>query len=444
MTSAAPGAPVPQTHGTTFVGPDIPSLADLQNCIHCGFCLPTCPTYVATGQELESPRGRLHLISAVLDGRIEATDRTLDHFDRCLQCRACETACPSSVPYGRIMEDARASIMANVPSEQPASWRVRAFALRHVLARKQVLRFVLDLGRLYSRSGLQTLARGPLRRLLPAKLARMESSIPRLTQAPFRDTGTLASPPEATARVAMLLGCMHGAMFPRMHEATVRVLAHAGCEVVAPPTQVCCGALHSHAGDAETARALARRNIAAFESAGVDAIIVNAAGCGAAMKEYDRLLRNDPNWAARAERFSHAVKDVLEYVATRDCAHDLGAVNETVTLQDACHLAHAQQIREAPRTILRAIPGLRLQEMRTPDRCCGSAGIYSFVQADLSAQILDAKMEDVARTGADIICTENPGCTLQIQAGVVRTGMTAEVRHVIEVLDQAVRAGAKR
>jgi len=207
---------------------------------------------------------------------------------------------------------------------------------------------------------------------------------------------------------------------------------------------VCCGALHSHAGDAETARALARRNIAAFESAGVDAIIVNAAGCGAAMKEYDRLLRNDPNWAARAERFSHSVKDVLEYVATRDFAHDLGEVDETVTLQDACHLAHAQKIREAPRTILRAIPGLRLQEMRTPDRCCGSAGIYSFVQADLSAQILDAKMEDVARTGADIICTENPGCTLQLQAGVIRTGMDAEVRHVIEVLDQAVSAGAKR
>ncbi len=448
MTPSAPGTPTHEhtslSQGLHFVGPDVPSVADLQNCIHCGFCLPTCPTYVATGQELESPRGRLHLISAVHDGRIEATDRTLAHFDRCLQCRACETACPSGVPYGRIMEDARASIMANAPTAQPVSWRLRALALRYVVARRPVLRFVLDLGRLYSRSGLQRIARGPLRRLLPAKIARMESSIPVLTETPFRETGTLASPREVTARVALLLGCMHGEMYPRMHEATVRVLAHAGCEVVAPPEQVCCGALHSHAGDAETARALARRNIAAFEAAGVDAVIVNAAGCGAAMKEYDRLLRNDPHWGPRAQRFSHSVKDVLEYVAERDFAHDLGTVDETVTLQEACHLAHAQKIREAPRRILRAIPGLRIEELKTPDRCCGSAGIYSFVQPDLSAAILDAKMEDVMRTGADVICTANPGCTLQLQAGVVRTGMHAEVRHVIEVLDQAVRAGAAR
>lgn len=432
------------THGLRFVGPDVPSQDDLANCIHCGFCLPTCPTYVATGQELESPRGRLHLIAAVRDGRIEATDRTLAHFDRCLQCRACETACPSSVPYGRIMEDARASIMANAPSRRPLAWRLRAFALRHVVARRQTLQFVLDLGRIYSRSGLQRLVRGPLRALLPPKIARLESSIPVLNQSPFRTTGTLASPASPSARVALLLGCMHGEMYPRMHEATVRVLSHAGCEVVAPPEQVCCGALHVHAGDAETARALARRNIAAFEAAGVEAIIVNAAGCGAAMKEYDRLLRHDPYWAERAERFAHRVKDVLEFVAERDFAHDLGPVEETVTLQEACHLAHAQKIREAPRRILRAIPGLRLEELRTPDRCCGSAGIYSFVQPDLSAAVLDAKMQDVARTGADVICTANPGCTLQLQAGVVRTGLHAEVRHVIEVLDASIRAGSAR
>ncbi len=426
-----------------FVGPDIPSRADLQNCIHCGFCLPYCPTYVATGKEAESPRGRLHLISNVLNERIEASDRVLGHLDLCLQCRACETACPSAVPYGRIMEDARAAIIANPARKQPRSWRLRAFALRHVLANRRMLRLSLLFGRLYSRSGVQSLVRGPFRRILPTRLSRLESSLPALNQRPYRRTGTLASPPGATTRVAMLLGCIHGELYPRMHEATVRVLEHAGCEVVAPPEQVCCGALHSHAGDAETARALARRNIDAFERAGVEAVIVNAAGCGAAMKEYGRLLRHDPHWAERAERFSAQVRDVAEFIAEREFTHDLGPVTRTVTLQDACHLAHAQGIRSAPRTILGAIPGLDLREMATPDRCCGSAGIYSVVQATMSAQVLEAKMADVQNTGATTIATGNPGCTLQLEAGVRRCGMDAEVRHVIELLDEAIEAGKR-
>lgn len=437
-----------QTPGLHFTGIDTPSRADLLNCIHCGFCLPACPTYVATGQELESPRGRLHLISGVLDGRISATDRVLGHLDLCLQCRACETACPSSVPYGRIMEDARAAILANPKAVQPRAWRLRALLLREVLARPSRLRFALALGRLYTRSGLQALVRGPLgtkvRRTLPPALRRLESSAPVLARAPFRTTGPLGRPASdpPRARVALLLGCVQGDIYPQVHEATVRVLEHVGCEVVAPEGQGCCGALHSHAGDAETARALARRNIAAFERAGVEAVIVNAAGCGAAMKEYGRLLRQDPRWAARAERFSEGVRDVLEFVAARDFAHSLGRVERAVTLQDACHLAHAQGIREAPRTILRAIPGLQLVEMRTPDRCCGSAGLYSVVQPEMSATILDAKMADIASTGADVVCTSNPGCAMQLEAGVRRTGLDAEVRHVIEVLDEAVRSGA--
>ncbi|MEX1022263.1 MAG: heterodisulfide reductase-related iron-sulfur binding cluster [Dehalococcoidia bacterium] len=424
-----------------FTGPDTPTAEDLANCIHCGFCLPACPTYIATGHELESPRGRLHLISAIRDGRIEATDRTLGHLDQCLQCRACETACPSAVPYGRIMEDARAALMANPAPKQPPRWRWRAFALRHVLAHPGCLRVALALGRLYARSGAQALVRGPLGRLLPERLRVMESSMPSLTAAPFRTTGVLARPAQPRARVAMLLGCIHGEMYPRMHEATVTALEHVGCEVVAPAAQVCCGALHTHAGDAETARALARRNIAAFEAAEVDAVIVNAAGCGAAMKEYDRLLRHDPAWAARAERFSSTVRDALEYVAGQDFARGLGPVERGVTLQDACHLAHAQKIREAPRAILRAIPGVALREMANPDRCCGSAGIYSVVQPEMSAQVLDAKMGTIAATGADTVCTANPGCTLQIEAGARRHGVDAEVRHVIEILAESIEAG---
>jgi glycolate oxidase iron-sulfur subunit len=438
-TRPAPGQPAGPA-GRGFAGEDVPSLADLQNCIHCGFCLPSCPTYVATGLELESPRGRLHLIQSVVTGRTEATPRLLEHLDLCLQCRACETACPSSVPYGAIMEDARASIVAN-PETRPRGWRLRTLVLRHVVARPRVLRAALALGRLYSRSGLQRLVRGRLARYLPQRLRRLESLAPALDRAPFRQTGVLAAPSTPAGRVALLLGCVHGELYPQTHEATVRVLERLGFEVVAPPEQVCCGALHSHAGDAVTARALARRNIAGFEKAGVDAVIVNAAGCGAAMKEYDRLLRNDEHWSERAERFAASVRDVLEFVAAQDFARGLGPLEAEVTLQDSCHLAHAQGIREAPRAILRAIPGLQFTEMATPDRCCGSAGIYSAVQPEMSARVLEAKMADVASTGATTIGTANPGCTLQLEAGVRRTGLDAEVRHVIELLDEAMRAG---
>ena len=427
--------------GLKFVGPDIPSAEDLANCIHCGFCLPSCPTYLATGQELESPRGRLHLINGIREGRIEPTSRTLEHFDLCLQCRACETACPSAVPYGRIMEDARASIMANEPAQQPREWRLRTFALRNILARPRVLRLVLGGARLYQRSGLQSLVRRWITPLLPASLQRMEASAPSLRAAPFRKTGTLASPAGASTRVAMLLGCLHGEMYPNMHAATVTALEHAGCEVVAPPTQVCCGALHAHAGDAETARALARRNIHAFEGAEVEAVIVNAAGCGAAMKEYGRLLRHDPNWAERAEAFSAKVKDLLEFVAEQDFAHDLGPVDRAVTLQDACHLAHAQRVRNAPRAILGGIPGVTLNEMANSDRCCGSAGLYSVVQPEMSGRVLEPKMAAIAATKATIVCTSNPGCTLQIENGTRRFEVDADVRHVIEVLAESIEAG---
>ncbi len=425
-----------------FAGDDVPALADLQNCIHCGFCLPACPTYIATGQELESPRGRLHLIRAVLDGNAPASDRLLGHLDLCLQCRACETACPSNVPYGRIMEDARASIMARGPARRPRAWTLRSLLLRHVIARPRVLGALMDLGRLYTRSGLQRLVRrGALRRFLPSPLTALEAQTPVLDRRPFRRRGVLTRRSVTSARVALLGGCIHGELYPQTHEATVRVLARLGCEVVAPPAQACCGALHSHAGDIAAARDLAKRNIVAFEAADVDAVIVNAAGCGAAMKEYGRLLRNDPVWAGRAERFAASVSDVLEYVAARDFAHGLGPLDVEVTVQDACHLAHAQGIREAPRTLLRAIPGLTLREMRTPDRCCGSAGLYTLAQPGMSRTVLEAKMDDVASTGASVVCTANPGCTLQLQAGVRRRDLDVDVRHVIELLDESYRVG---
>ena len=437
--SAAASPEVPRASG--FFGPDAPALSDLQNCIHCGFCLPACPTYIATGQELESPRGRLHLIRSVVEGKVDPTDRLLSHLDLCLQCRACETACPSSVPYGRIMEDARASIMAD-PETRPRAWSMRARVLRHVVARPRVLRAALSLGRLYTRSGLQRLLRGPLARLLPEPLAALEAQAPVLNRTPFRRSGDLVNRGGTGPRVALLAGCVQGELYPQTHEATLRVLAWLGCEVVAPPAQGCCGALHTHAGDVEAARSLARRNIAAFEDAEVDAVIVNAAGCGAAMKEYGRLLRNDEAWADRAEHFASTVRDVLEFVASQDFERGLGHVEADVTLQDACHLAHAQGIRDAPRAILEAIPGVSLHEQATPDRCCGAAGLYSTVQSAMSREVLDAKVADIASTGASVVVTSNPGCTMQIETGLRRARRPGEVLHLIELLDRSYAAGA--
>ncbi|MGE0135147.1 MAG: (Fe-S)-binding protein [Dehalococcoidia bacterium] len=424
-----------------FVGEDRPALSDLQNCIHCGFCLPVCPTYVATGQELESPRGRLHLMRSVIEGRADASGALLAHLDLCLQCRACETACPSSVPYGRIMEDARASAMARGIARRPLRWTLRAALLRQVVARPRVLGALFALGRAYTRSGLQRRIRGPWREAVPPALRAIEARAPVLDQPRYREMGTLARPAQPRTRVALLLGCVQGDLYPNVHEATVRVLERLGCEVVAPPGQACCGALHAHAGDASAARALARRNIEAFEAAAVDAVIVNAAGCGAAMKEYGRLLRHDDLWRPRAERFAAGVRDVLEFVALRPLGDRLGSLDVDVTVQDACHLAHAQGIREAPRNILRAIPGLRLREMRAPDRCCGGAGLYTLVQREMSQRVLNAKLDDIAGTEAAVVATSNPGCTLQIEGGLIATGGPAVVRHVIELLDEAYRAG---
>lgn len=422
----------------SFLGEDTPALEDLQNCIHCGFCLPVCPTYVATGHELESPRGRLHLIRGVLDKKVEATERLLSHLDLCLQCRACETACPSSVPYGRIMEDARASILKNTEA-RPQSWALRQLALRHVLTKPWILRGVFGVARTLEQFGLRRLLRGRLRRFTPQRLRELEAQAPSVRRAPYRKRGVLASPSQANMRVALLMGCVHGDIYPQTHEATVRVLEHLGCEVVAPERQVCCGALHSHAGDAEMARELARKNIEAFESANVEVVIVNAAGCGAAMKEYGRLLRNDERWVTRAERFSSDVKDILEFVASKDFTQGLGTINTNVTLQDSCHLAHAQGIREAPRKILRAIPGVELCELQNPDRCCGSAGIYSAVQPEMSQTVLEAKLADIKQTGASIVVTSNIGCTIQIESGL--RGSQTTVQHVIELLDRSYKSG---
>lgn len=408
----------------------------LARCVHCGFCLQACPTYIELGMETDSPRGRIALIEAVTSGRTRATAPLLGHLDLCLQCRACETACPSGVPYGRIMETARAAI---VEDGAPRAWRIRAAMLRQVVARPGRVRLLMAALGTYQRSPLRALLRASrVLRVLPGNLDEAERALPEPAARPF---SMPPQPPSLTRTVAMLTGCVMPHLYPRTHAATVRVLNRLGYQVVAPASQACCGALSSHAGDRRFAREMARRNVDAFLDAGVEAVIVNSAGCGAAMKEYGELLADDERYRDRAGELAAMTRDVLEFVA----GHDLGTLGEVccaATYQDSCHLAHAQRITAAPRQLLRAIPGLELREMAAADRCCGSAGIYSFVQHEMSSRVLDAKMDDIERTGATTIATANPGCMAQLEAGLRGRRVEGRVVHVIELIDEAMRAAA--
>jgi glycolate oxidase iron-sulfur subunit len=365
---------------------------------------------------------------ALAEGRVDATPNALGHLDQCLQCRNCEAVCPSGVPYGRIMEGARAEILES--NDAPLTWRLRSLFLREVIARPSRLRLLASALRLYQRSGLRSLAESvPLLRDR-ALLA------PAIGPRPFTRTGVIARPTgKPVKRVAFLTGCIMPLAYGRVHRATVRVLARNGCEVIAPPTQVCCGALHAHNGDQRTARRLARRNIDAFLAEDVDAIVVNSAGCGAAMKEYGELLDGDD----RARRFAGLVKDVHEFLLELPLKPPTGRLDLDVTVQDSCHLAHAQRLARAPREMLALIPGLRVVDMPHADRCCGSAGVYSLTQPGMSLALLDSKMAEVQATGATVIATANPGCMAQLEAGLRRHDLAGRVMHTIELLDRAYR-----
>jgi glycolate oxidase iron-sulfur subunit len=355
----------------------------------------------------------------------------------CLQCRNCEAVCPSGVPYGRIMERARAGVLAGKP---PLPWRLRALFLREVIARPGRMAALAALLRLYRASGARALAeRLPLLReralLAPTVSGRRYP----------RRAGVLASPEGAErGRVALLTGCIMPHAFGRVHEATVSVLARNGFAVVAPAGQACCGALHAHNGDLLTARALARRNVDAFLAEDVEAVAINSAGCGAAMKEYGELLADDAGYAAKAQRLSALVRDVSELLVELPLEAPTGRVEATVTYQDSCHLAHAQRVTAAPRRLLAAVPGLRLVEMARADRCCGAAGVYSLTQGEMSLALLDAKMRDVAATGAEVIATANPGCMSQLEAGLRRQRRRGRVVHVVELLAESYGAGSAR
>jgi glycolate oxidase iron-sulfur subunit len=407
----------------------LPPIPELDACVHCGLCLNHCPTYRVTRLEAESPRGRIALVEAAARGRLPLDERVADHLYLCLMCRACETACPSGVQYGRIAEAARGALG---PPGPPLVRALVRLALRHLMPSPGRLRAAAAAIRAFQRSGLAA----ALERVLPAamrrRLALLPAPSPRAYEPPAEVLPALG---ERRARVAFLSGCAMSLFFAEVNEATVRVLRRNGCEVVVPRAQVCCGALNSHNGELDSARAMARANLDAFPD-DVDAIVTNAAGCGAAMKAYGHLLAGGPD-AGRAARFAGRVRDAAEFLADLGLRTTPARAPQTVTYQDPCHLAHGQRVRAQPRALLGAIPGLALVEMAASDRCCGSAGIYNVLQPEMAETLLREKMEAIRATGAPVVVAPNPGCMLQLRYGARRFGVPVQVHHLMDVLDDA-------
>jgi glycolate oxidase iron-sulfur subunit len=450
----------------------------MRQCIHCGFCLPTCPTYAVLGVEMDSPRGRIFQMQAVADGKLDVSDDFVEHMNCCVGCRACETACPSGVQFGKLIEAAREQIQLipimetiqksiNVngyeedteivvsttmrAKNSAAITLLRTFFFDMMLPSRTMLSIVFGGLKVYQRSGLQTIVRG-------TGLLNLINSLP----TPFK--GNLKLPEELTSsargaiipdmlpeitpalgikryRVGMISGCIMDQVFHDINEATIRVLTANGCEVITPHQQGCCGALHIHGGEAEKGRALARKNIDIFEQYNCDAIIINSAGCGSTLKEYNHLLREDNGYKQKALNFCQRVKDISEFIVTIQSQQQMGEINQTVAYHDACHLLHGQKIKQQPRQLLASIPGIKIVDLKESDWCCGSAGIYNLTNQEMAQELLERKMNHIEATHASIIATGNPGCMMQIAMGARQRGIKLEVMHPIQLLDAAYTAG---
>jgi glycolate oxidase iron-sulfur subunit len=422
--------PHPAPPAGAFDAIDPPDWESILDCVHCGICLPACPTYRVLGQEMDSPRGRLYLMRAAGEGRIGLTENFVTHMDRCLGCRGCESACPSGIPFGRLLEAVRGQIERKVP--RPLGRRLLGRMVLGTFPDRGRLARLLALLRLYQRSGLQRLVRGA-RVLAPfPRLAAMERLLPRLDAAAATAVPARLDPAGPSRGTAALLGgCVQALLFPEVNAASARLLARAGYTVVTPAAQGCCGALHLHWGDRDAARRLARANVDAF--AGADRVVTNAAGCGAALRDYGHLLPDDPAAAAVAGR----VRDVSELLAEA-LPEPRRPLDLTVTYHEPCHLAHGQRVREAPRALLRAIPGLRLVELAESDLCCGSAGVYNLLEPEIAGRLLARKLDRIAETGADVVASGNPGCLLQLRVGLAERGLAIRAYHPVELLEWSV------
>lgn len=412
---------------------------ELANCMRCGFCQPACPTFRETGYEAASPRGRIALMKAVADGVMEPDKDFVDQMNLCLGCRACEPVCPAGVPYGQLIEQTREAI----EQEQEHPWYIRMArktAFTHLFPHQRRLNRLGGLLGFYQRSGLQTAVRklGVLN-ILPKQLKEMEAIMPDASSKGLSERmGATVIPAvgERKLRVGMFHGCIMDVLFQDTNVNTVRLLADAGYEVVIAPGQVCCGALHAHSGEREAARSLARKNIEAFQQAKVDLIISNAGGCGALLQEYDHLLHDDPDWHEQAKWFASRVKDVSEVLAPSVEPGAWDELPQRVTYQSSCHLRNGMKVTKEPVSLLQSIPGATYVALREGDRCCGSAGIYNLVQPEMAGNLLNEKMAHVKATQADILVTSNPGCLLQMKAGIKRAGLEdrMEAVHLVDLL----------
>ncbi|KKB73660.1 MULTISPECIES: (Fe-S)-binding protein [Bacillus] len=416
---------------------------ELLNCMRCGFCLPSCPTYIESGfQESHSPRGRIALMKAVADGVIEPDEDVERSLELCLGCRACEPVCPSGVNYGRLLEEARDIIQQNKKHRLPARM-LRNAVFKGLFPHQNRVRALTGMLGIYQRSGLQSAVRkSGMLRMLPDHLAKMESVLPKVPDLKRLKSRPNLLPPigKRRKRAAFFSGCLMDTLFLDTNMATIKLLRLSGCEIVIPEQQACCGALHGHSGEKEQAVGLAKRNIRAFENINADYIVTNAGGCGAFLKEYEHLLRDEPEWRERAKVFSQKLRDFSSVLLELDFGQNpLELPSQIVTYQDSCHLRNVMKTSAEPRKLLRGIKGAEYREMKHAESCCGSAGIYNIVESVMSMKILDAKMEAAKATKAATIVTANPGCLLQMKLGIEREGLGNEVRavHLADLLLEA-------
>ncbi|MSO55554.1 MAG: 4Fe-4S dicluster domain-containing protein [Acidobacteria bacterium] len=411
----------------------------LDDCVHCGFCLPTCPTYVLWGQETDSPRGRIHLMKLRRDGRDTNAESFVRHMDTCLGCMACVTACPSGVQYDSLLEAARPQVEREARrSVGERLFRYLIFSLFPYPGRLRVMSWPLGV---YQKSGVRRLARASgVLKLLPARLQAMEQLLPPISSASGDLPARLPAEGTARRRVGLLLGCVQRVFFGGVTQATARVLTAEGCDVIVPQTQGCCGALAEHAGEEAAAIAAAKRLIDAFERANVETIVVNAAGCGSAMKRYGHLLRNDTEYADRARAFAAKCRDISEVLVELAPRAPRGRVDMRVVYHDACHLQHAQGVRMQPRALLQDIPGIQVHEIAESEICCGSAGIYNLLEPEAATALRDRKVHNIIRTNAEVVVSGNPGCLLQIAAGLESAGRSMPILHLVEIVDRSITA----